>query len=203
MEINVNYNDELLKVIDTLTCRPKLLLHSCCGPCSSYVISFLIDYFDVTVVYYNPCIEPEEEYLKRKREQIKLINNFKSKYKINFMESDYDNLDYTKLIKGHELIKEGGSRCSICFRQRLSKVFKLAQDNHFDYFSTTLTVSPHKNAKLINAIGLSLESDKTKFLVGDFKKNDGYKKSIELSKEYDLYRQDYCGCIYSKKEMEK
>lgn len=196
----MNYNNELLKLINDLEKRPTLLLHSCCGPCSSYVISFLVEHFDITIFYYNPCIEPSEEYILRKEEQIKFINNFKSDSKVNFLDCAYDNEIYRNLVKGYELLKEGGARCSVCFNQRLEKTSLVASELGFDYFGTTLTVSPHKNAELINKIGRLCEKTSL-FLPSDFKKNDGYKKSIELSYEYDLYRQDYCGCLFSKNDQ--
>ncbi len=184
------YNKQFLEIINNLTEKKTLLLHSCCAPCSSYVINYLKDYFDLTIIYYNPNIEPKEEYEKRKKEQIKLCETLK----IKFIDSDYDNNTYRKRIKGLENEKEGLKRCEVCFKLRLEKV-KEYTDN-YDYFTTTLTVSPHKNSKIINEIGLSLSN---KYLVSDFKKNEGYKKSIEYSKKYDLYRQDYCGCLFSKR----
>lgn len=191
----MNYHNEMLKIIETLTGKPKLLLHSCCAPCSSYVITFLKDYFDITLLYYNPNIEPKAEYDKRKQEQIKLCELLN----VEIVDCDYDNLKYKKLITGLKNEPEGGLRCSKCFKLRLVKAGAVAELNGYDYFGTTLTVSPHKNTNLINKIGKDLENIyKVKFLYSDFKKKDGYKKSIELTKKYDLYRQDYCGCMYSK-----
>ena len=182
---------------------PRLLLHSCCAPCSSYVISYLTNYFKITILYYNPNISPYEEYNKRKNEQIRLLDEIDSLYKVEFMDCDYENDIYEEKICGLENEPERGKRCDICFRLRLEKTAKLAKNNSFDYFGTTLTVSPYKNAILINEIGEVLEKKYgVKFLISDFKKKDGYKKSIELSKKYQLYRQDYCGCKYSKKERE-
>jgi len=179
---------------------PNLLLHSCCAPCSSYVIEYLSNYFNITIFYYNPNISPDYEYFKRKEEQIRLINTMESKYKVNIIDCDYDNDLYEKAIKGLELEPERGGRCTVCFRLRLDKTAKVASSNNYDYFATTLTLSPYKNAKLINEIGFELENKyKIKYLASDFKKRNGYKRSIELSKIYNLYRQDYCGCIYSKK----
>ncbi len=176
--------------------RPKLLLHSCCAPCSSYVINYLKDYFDLTVFYYNPNIAPYDEYLKRKEEQIRLLNLLN----INYLDCNYDNYKYEDLIKDLKDEPEGGKRCYQCFSLRLEETAKTSRDNNFLYFGTTLTVSPYKNSKVINEIGQSL-ADKynLNWLNADFKKNDGYKKSIILSKEYNLYRQNYCGCLYSKK----
>jgi len=191
----MNYNEEMKKIIKTFDSKKTILLHSCCGPCSSSVIERLMPYFDITVLYYNPNIEPKEEYEKRKAEQIRLLKELDVKY----MDCDYDNETYHEVVKGMEKEKEGGARCTLCFMLRLSKTAKLAKENAFDYFGTTLTVSPHKNSQLINKIGFK-EGEKLgiEFLPADFKKEDGYKRSIELSKKYDLYRQDYCGCLYSK-----
>ena len=183
---------------------PSILLHSCCAPCSSYVIEYLANYFNITIFYYNPNIYPMDEYLKRKKEQINLINTMKTKHSVNILDCDYDNDLYSNLVKGYENEPERGSRCSICFKLRLSKTAVVAKENNFDYFATTLTLSPYKNAKLINEIGLELENEySVKYLGSDFKKRNGYKRSIELSKEFNLYRQDYCGCIYSKRDRER
>ena len=193
-----NYHLILKQEIEKLDYTPSLLLHSCCGPCSSYVISYLTNYFNITVLYYNPNIYPEAEYLKRKQEQIKLINNIETKNKLNFLDIDYDYNEFKEFTKGLEKEPEGGARCNKCFYLRLNKTCQLAKENNYNYFGTTLTVSPHKNAEIINNIGLQLEKDNNiKWLISDFKKEDGYKKSIELSKKYDLSRQHYCGCEYS------
>lgn len=202
--MKINYQDELLKLINNLDGKKSLLLHSCCGPCSTQVISFLNPYFDITVLYYNPNIEPYEEYLKRKNEQIKFINEFKGVNRVNFLDCDYDNETYLNACIGLENEKEGGSRCSVCFNLRLKKCAELAKENNFDYFGTTLTVSPHKNSQVINEIGLKISDNlHIPFLVGDFKKDNGYLKSIEYSKEYNLYRQDYCGCHFSNWHIDK
>ena len=179
---------------------PSLLLHSCCAPCSSQVITSLTNYFDITILYYNPNIYPEEEYLKRKKEQIKLINEINNINKLEIIDCDYDNDIYEQEIKGLENEQEGGSRCYKCFNLRLNKTAQIAKENNYDFFSTTLTISPYKNSKLINIIGKDLEKKyNITWLYSDYKKRDGYKKSIELSKKYNLYRQNYCGCIYSKR----
>ena len=200
--MNENYHKKLEKLIEKIKeekTTPKLLLHSCCAPCSSYVIEYLTPYFDITILYYNPNISPIEEYEKRKQEQIKLIKNIKKINKINIIDCDYDNDIYEKEIKGLEREKEGGARCIKCFNLRLEKTAEIAKNNNYDYFGTTLTVSPYKNSKLLNEIGNNLEDKyKIKWLYSDFKKNNGYLRSIELSKTYNLYRQNYCGCIYSK-----
>ena len=202
--MNINYHKLCLEEISKLNSKKNILLHSCCAPCSSYVITFLSNYFDITILYYNPNIYPKEEYEKRKKEQIKLINSLKTKNKLDYLDCDYDNDLYNSLIKGYETCHEGGSRCHICFNMRLEKTAIIAKENNFDYFGSTLTVSPHKNSKIINEIGIELSNKyQIKWLYSDFKKNEGYKQSIELSKKYELYRQDYCGCIFSKKEREK
>ena len=202
--MNINYHKLCLEEISKLNNQKKILLHSCCAPCSSYVITFLSNYFDITILYYNPNISPKEEYNKRKQEQIRLINTLKTKNKLDFLDCDYDNNLYNEHIKGYEKYPEGGSRCHICFNLRLEKTAKLAKKHNYDYFCSTLTVSPHKNSKIINEIGETISKNyNIKWLYSDFKKNEGFKQSIELSKKYELYRQDYCGCIYSKKEREK
>ena len=179
---------------------PTLLLHSCCAPCSSQVITCLTNYFDITILYYNPNIYPEEEYLKRKEEQIRLINTINKINKLEIIDCDYDNDIYEKEIKGLEKEKEGGNRCYKCFNLRLEKTAQIAKKKKFNFFSTTLTISPYKNSKIINNIGKDLEKKyNITWLYSDYKKKDGYKKSIELSKKYNLYRQNYCGCIYSKR----
>ena len=202
--MNINYHKLCLEEIEKLKTPKSILLHSCCAPCSSYVISFLSEYFNITILYYNPNISPKEEYEKRKKEQIKLIKNLNTKNKLDFLDCDYDNNLYNELIKGYEEHPEGGTRCHICFNLRLEKTANIAKNNNYDYFCSTLTVSPHKNSKIINEIGINLSNKyNIKWLYSDFKKNEGFKQSIELSKKYELYRQDYCGCIYSKKAREQ
>ncbi len=194
----MNYQNKLLDLINTLDYRPKLLLHSCCGPCSTTVITMLKEYFDITVFYYNPNIEPREEYEKRKSEQIRLIKELGSEF-VKFLESDYANEEFRSVTKGLEEEKEGGARCSVCFKLRLEKTALKAKELDYEYFGTTLTVSPYKNSYIINEIGAMLEKNfGVKYLYSDFKKNDGYKKSIELSKKYNLYRQNYCGCLFGR-----
>ena len=195
----MNYHNEMLEIINNLDYRPKLLLHSCCGPCSTTVLSFLEKYFDIIVYYYNPNIEPIEEYEKRKNEQIRFIKEF-NKPSITFLEGLYENDKFRECSKGLENELEGGARCVSCFKLRLEKTALKAKELNCDYFGTTLTVSPHKNSKIINEIGKHLEEKyNIKFLYSDFKKKDGYKKSIILSKEYNLYRQDYCGCLFGRR----
>lgn len=185
----------------------KILLHSCCAPCSTAVIEKLCDDFEITIFYYNPNIYPEEEYKKRKDEEVKyieILHKTKPEIKINFLDCDYDSESFYKAVKGLEDEKEGGARCPVCFKLRLEKAAKIASAMGFDYFGTTLTVSPHKDADVINLIGKSLEEKYgIKFLVSNFKKNDGYKRSIELSKENNLYRQNYCGCKFALSRMNK
>lgn len=201
--MNENYYllfEKQIEEIKNFPSVPNLLLHSCCAPCSSQVISTLTNFFNITILYYNPNIYPKEEYLRRKEEQIKLLNEIESVNKLNIIDCDYDNEVYEQTIKGLEKEKEGGSRCYKCFLLRLEKTAKIGEEKSYDYFSTTLTISPHKNSKIINIIGKSLEDKyNIKWLYSDHKKKDGYKKSIELSKKYNLYRQNYCGCIYSKR----
>ena len=195
-----NYSSKCEDILNSFSCKKTLLLHSCCGPCSSYVISYLCDYFDITILYYNPNISPFEEYLKRKEEQIKVIDELNRDLNANItiLDCDYDNTLYNELINGLENEPERGSRCKICYRLRMEKTAATAKENNYDYFCTTLSVSPYKNANWINEIGNELsEKYNIKWLYSDFKKKDEYKKSIELSKKYNLYRQDYCGCIYS------
>ena len=195
----INYQNLLDKTIENLEGPKKLLLHSCCAPCSSYVLEYLSQYFEITVLYYNPNITYEEEYEYRKSEQKRLIGALPVKYPINFMDCDYDPANFLAAVKGFEKEPEGGARCKICFDMRLRKTAELAAEHGFDYFTTTLTISPLKNAELLNEIGDRLGAEYgIKYLNSDFKKRNGYKRSIELSKEYDLYRQNYCGCDFSK-----
>ncbi len=195
---------ETLKLLDNLDYIPTLLLHSCCAPCSSYVISFLDKYFDITVLYYNPNIYPKEEYEKRKKEQIRFINDFESKNKLSFIDGDYDEKAYFNYMKEKTYNKEGDEHCYLCYKYRIEKTAQIAKAKGYDYFTTTLSVSPYKNSLYINEIGKYLEEKyQLKFLRSDFKKDNGYKKSIELSKQYNLYRQNYCGCIYSFNNMKK
>ena len=190
-------------MIQNLKSTPTLLLHSCCAPCSSYVLNYLSKHFKITVLYYNPNISPKEEYEKRKQEQIRLIQEMPFENKVDIMDCDYDNDQFETLVKGLEEEREGGSRCFRCYRLRLEKTALLASQNHYDYFGTTLTVSPYKNSQKLNEIGYDLEQIyHIPYLYSDFKKKEGYKKSIEFSKIYHLYRQNYCGCVYSKMQSE-
>ena len=195
-----SYYKLCLKELESIKEPKKLLLHSCCAPCSSHVITFLTKHFDITILYYNPNIAPIEEYNKRKTEQIRLINSIDTINKLDIIDCDYDNDIYENKIKGLEACPERGTRCNICYELRLRKTASIAKEKKYDYFCSTLSVSPYKNATLINQLGENLSKEfNVKWLYSDFKKADGYKKSIELSKKYNLYRQDYCGCIYSKR----
>ena len=200
VEINkINYQNKLLELVRDFKDKPTLLLHSCCGPCSTQVIDFLKDYFIITVYYFNPNIEPQEEYLKRKNEQIRFIKelNEKNNYFVKFLDCDYDNNIFKEISLGLEKEPEGGARCGKCFYLRMYETALKAKDEGYEYFGTTLTVSPHKNSQVINKIGETIANNLgIKYIYGDFKKNDGYKKSIEFSKTYNLYRQDYCGCLF-------
>lgn len=196
--MNENYNIKMKEIISDLKFVPRLLLHSCCGPCSTTVINILSEYFLVDVLYYNPNIEPKEEYEKRKSEQIKFINNFEGKYPVRFIDADYNNDEFMEDLHPLKDEKEGGARCAVCIKKRMEYTCIKAKELDYDFFTTTLTVSPHKNSQVINKIGESLESlYDVKYLYSDFKKDDGYLKSIKYSNEYNLYRQNYCGCRYS------
>lgn len=203
----INYQLELDKIIERNKredITPSLLLHSCCAPCSSYTIEYLSNYFKITVLYYNPNISEQTEYEKRKAEQIRLINSLDTKNKVSFLDCAYNSNEFFDIAKGFEQCREGGERCFRCYRLRLEKTAVLAKENNFDYFCTTLSISPLKNAQKINEIGFEI-ADKygVKWLPSDFKKREGYKRSIELSRQFNLYRQNYCGCVFSKREMEK
>lgn len=173
----------------------KMLLHSCCGPCSTQVIEVLKNDYQLTIYYYNPNIDTEEEYLHRLSEE----KRYCKEVGIEVVEDGYDANEFLVAVKGLEKEREGGARCPVCFKLRLKKTAEKAKKDGFDCFGTTLTVSPHKNAEIINAIGLEVGKEKgIEFIEGNYKKQDGYKKSIELSKKFNLYRQNYCGCSFSK-----
>ena len=242
----INYQKELEKVLDKEKEHvPTLLLHSCCAPCSSYVLEYLAQYFSITVFYYNPNIYPEAEYEKRVEEQQRLIRemneqnqlahdeirrpenqqnaaegaealctddrqekkasgqNIKEYHEIRFLAGRFDPQEFYQAVKGLEKIPEGGERCHACFRLRLAEAAKIAKEGNYDYVTTTLTISPLKNAEALNAIGReAADACGTTWLSSDFKKKNGYRRSVELSAEYGLYRQDYCGCVFSKQERE-
>lgn len=190
--------EELILDNEKKKITPTLLLHSCCAPCSSYVIEYLSHYFYITILYYNPNISPISEYNKRKAEQKRLIGEMETCYPVSMIDCDYDNDLYEEAIRGLENEPERGSRCSVCFRLRLEKTAMMGKELGYDYFGTTLTVSPYKNCLTINETGEELgHCYDIPFLVADFKKKNGYKRSIELSHKYQLYRQNYCGCKYS------
>lgn len=216
-----NYQKELDRIIEKIgadeKCAPTLFLHSCCAPCSSYVLEYLREYFRITVFYFNPNITEDAEYRKRVAEQKRLIAAYNEKmtntvnvdcrkgvqeggYLIEVIEGDYEPQRFFEMAKGLEQCPEGGERCFACYKLRLEETAKRAQAGRYDYFTTTLSISPLKNAAKLNEIGEMLAQEYgVAWLPSDFKKKDGYKRSIELSKEYDLYRQDYCGCVYSKR----
>ena len=200
----INYQKELDKVIESLSQQekvPTLLLHSCCAPCSSYVLEYLSNYFGITVFYYNPNIYPDEEYEMRVREQQRFIRAFPAKHPIDFIEGAYDKERFYEMARGLEAVPEGGQRCFQCYELRLREAGELAKARDFDYFTTTLSISPMKNAEKLNEIGLRLAEELgVSYLCSDFKKRNGYKRSTELSREYGMYRQDYCGCVYSYRE---
>lgn len=203
-----NYQKELEKIIENQKDKvPTLFLHSCCAPCSSHVILYLRKYFKITVFYYNPNISLDQEYQKRVQEQkrfIELLNTSGQENLVDFVEGEYIPNDFYKAVKGLEDCGEGSERCFACYELRLSKTIKEAQARHYDYAATTLTISPLKNAKKLNEIGEKLcKNLEVNWLYSDFKKKGGFKHSIELSKEYGLYRQDYCGCAFSKAERMK
>ncbi len=191
--------DQILKEIEDGKKTPTLLLHSCCGPCSSYTLEYLSNYFKITVFYYNPNISPNMEFEKRFEEQKRLIENLPTKYPVSLIKGDYDPNVFFDLAKGLEKEPEGGKRCFKCYKMRMEECAKVAKEKGFDYFTTTLSISPYKNATWINEIGEELEKQYSiKYLYADLKKKNGYKRSIELSRQYQLYRQNYCGCVYSK-----
>ena len=200
----MNYQKELDKLTERLKEEgkvPRLLLHSCCAPCSSYVLEYLSEYFQITVFYYNPNIYPENEYTKRLLEQQTLIGEMNSKHPIDFLAGNYDRERFYEMAEGMEHIKEGGTRCRKCYEMRLREAAEAAKRGGFDYFTTTLSISPLKNADRLNEIGTTLATEYgIPYLQSDFKKKNGYQRSVELSGEYGLYRQDYCGCEFSFRE---
>lgn len=205
--MKINYQKILDKKLEELLASnevPSLLLHSCCAPCSSYVLEYLSQFFNITIFYYNPNIHPELEYRKRVEEQKEFIEKLPVKRKINFIEGKYLPEEFFDIAKGLEEEREGGIRCFKCYELRLKEAAKKAKELNFDYFTTVLSISPHKNAEKINEIGEKISQEfGVKFLNSDFKKKNGYKRSIELSKDYNLYRQDYCGCVYSQRNDEE
>lgn len=198
----VNFQEEQDTIIRSLTGTPRLLLHACCGPCSSACLERLCEYFDVTVCWYNPNIEPSEEYQKRLDNMKKLLKTMPMTRAVSLMTCAYEPERFLSSCEGLENEKEGGQRCAVCFRLRLEETARRAKEGHYDFFTTTLTVSPHKNAPLINDIGQELAHlYGVRFLPSDFKKKNGFLRSIRLSEEYGLYRQNYCGCRFSLREQ--
>lgn len=201
-----NFQKELEQILDGLSQKdapPRLLLHSCCAPCSSYVLEYLSRYFAITVLYYNPNISPQEEYELRKAEQQRLIQEGNWSHPVTFLDCDWDAKSFAAVTEGLEHLPEGGARCFACYRLRLQAAARAAKKGGYDYFTTTLSISPLKNAQKLNEIGEALALKYgVKHLPADFKKKEGYKRSIVLSKQYNLYRQDYCGCIYSKRQRD-
>ena len=190
-----NYQRELDAVTGGLAGQPSLLLQACCGPCSSYVLEYLTKFFDVTVLFYDPNIRPEAEYDKRLVTLKQLLAAMPMEHPPALMEPGWRGEEFMDAVRGLENEPEGGARCAVCFKLRLEETARTAAQWGFDYFGTTLTVSPHKNAEVINTIGEKLAAEyEVKWLPSDFKKRNGYLRSIQLSKEYGLYRQDYCGC---------
>ena len=201
-----NYSKELDKIINEISeSNPKLLIHSCCAPCSSYVLEYLSQHFDITLLFYNPNISPKDEFEYRVSELKRLVTEMPFDINIDIIIPEYNDREFYDEVKGMENIPEGGERCFKCYEIRIKKAFQYARKNGFEYFTTTLSISPYKNAEKLNEIGerLAGESVGVKWLPSDFKKKNGYKRSIELSKIYNLYRQDYCGCIFSKAEREQ
>lgn len=203
----VNYQKELEKVLNRLEKEqkvPALLIHSCCAPCSSYVLEYLSRYFSITVFYYNPNISPKEEYVKRLEEQKRLIASMECSHPVHILDAEYDPERFFAMARGMETLPEGGARCHACYEMRLREAAQAAKAGGFDYFTTTLTISPLKKSETLNAIGAKLEQEYgVSYLYSDFKKKNGYKRSTELSREYGLYRQNYCGCVFSKREAER
>ena len=197
----VNYQKELDKLIEKLEQSkevPRLFLHSCCAPCSSYVLEYLSQYFEITVFYFNPNIAPEEEYRKRVEEQRRLIEQLPAVYPIQFEEGRYVPEEFYSRVRGLEKEPEGGARCRVCFELRLEEAARLASESGYDYYTTTLSISPLKNAQVLAQVAVEMgEKWGVRWLPSDFKKKEGYKRSIQLSKDYDLYRQNYCGCKFS------
>ena len=200
-----NYQKILEKVIEknsALGIKPRLLLHVCCAPCSSYVLEFIQSHFDITAYFYNPNISSKEEFEKREKELKRFVKEFRAEAEIET--APYDHGEFLEIAKGKELFPEGGERCFDCYRLRLEKTAEQAKTGGFDLFTTTLSISPHKNAEKLNEIGRELsEKYGVDYLFSDFKKNNGYKRSCELSKEYSLYRQSFCGCEFSRAEAEQ
>ncbi|MEG1447038.1 MAG: epoxyqueuosine reductase QueH [Ruthenibacterium sp.] len=200
----MNYQLEMEQIIQGFgDAVPKLLLHSCCAPCSSAVLERLAEYFEITIDYYNPNIDPPAEYHRRAAEQARFITETPRAHTVTFWEAPYQPSDFYAAVKGLEQIPEGGARCFACYALRLRQAARLAKENDFDFFTTTLSISPHKNAAKLNEIGFALQEEfGVRYLPADFKKKEGFKRSTQLAAQYGLYRQDYCGCIFSRRVRE-
>lgn len=201
--MKINYDLKLQEELKKLQGKPKLLLHVCCGPCSGNVVKELIEYFDITIYYSNSNIYPETEYQRRYQELVHFIEQFNQDYhqNIKVIEKKYEPIPYYLDISFYKDEPEGGKRCYFCYKKRMHDAYLYALLNHYDYWTTVLSVSPHKNSQWINEIGGSYPQEQTKFLFSDFKKNNGYLKSVRFADQYHLYRQNYCGCVYSYKDM--
>jgi predicted adenine nucleotide alpha hydrolase (AANH) superfamily ATPase len=201
-----NYQKELDQIVEKLKEQnkvPRLLIHSCCAPCSSYVLEYLSQYFEITVYFYNPNIYPPLEYIRRVEEQDRLIHEMNFVHPVTLQTGAYEPQEFYRIVEGLEKEPEGGIRCFRCYELRLQEAAKIAQAGRFDYFTTTLSISPLKSADKLNEIGEKLGKEyRVAYLPSDFKKKNGYKRSVELSKEHDLYRQDYCGCVFSQRERQ-
>lgn len=196
--------DQKLEEISKKNIVPTLLLHACCAPCSSYVLEYLSNYFKITILYYNPNIYPDTEFHKRQKELKEFIQKLNVKHRVELIETTYDSTPFYKAIKSLEHLGERSKRCYECYKLRMEESCKYAKTNNFDYFTTVLSISPYKNSDWINEIGKKLQEQyNINYLEADFKKKNGYKRSIELSKQYNLYRQDYCGCVYSQIEQKE
>lgn len=202
---NKNYQivlDNILKDVSKLEKKPSLLLHVCCGPCSSYVLEYLSNYFEITILFYNPNIYPKEEYIRRKEEMEEFVSEAYPNIKYIIM--DYNEKEFYDAVRGYEHLGERSERCFKCYELRLKKTVEYAKENGYDYFTTSLSISPYKVSSKLNEIGSNLEKEyEINYLYSDFKKKNGYKRSIEISREYNMYRQEYCGCVYSKVEREE
>lgn len=195
--------DRELERIQTTSQKPRLLLHACCAPCSSYVLEYLSQYFSITVLFYNPNISPAAEFQYRAEELQRLIGEMPLPNPVEWVIAPYDPTEFSAIAKGREHLPEGGERCTACYRLRLERTAAYAKEHDYDYFTTTLSISPLKDAERLNTIGDELSKQVgVPYLFSDFKKREGYKRSIQLSADYDLYRQDYCGCAYSKRDAE-
>ena len=199
--------EESLKEIKKESKKPTLLLHSCCAPCNAYPLELLVEYFDLTLMYNNSNIYPEKEYIRRLDELKKYVDFINNKYnvQIKLIETPYNNLEYNKILEPFKDQKEGMDRCKLCYKTRMNEAYKYASENNFDYFTTVMTISRQKNSIVLNNIGIELSKlyPTTKYFISDFKKNKGIDKGLEIAKEHNMYRQDYCGCIYSYQNKNK